>query len=148
MIRRSNDPAPATPKWRRLIVGLLAIALFAAACGDSDEQSSQDKYCEAGDSARASLDALLDVDLIATGTDGVQEAFDALVDDVDELRSSASDAAKADVEALEAAIEDGKDALSDAGEDLTTENISSLVTALADIETSAVAVFATLSDCS
>jgi hypothetical protein len=148
MMRRSNDSAHTTPKWLRLTAGLLAVALFAAACGDSDEQSSQDKYCEAGDSARASLDALLDVDLIATGTDGVQEAFDTLVDDVGDLRSSASDAVKADVEALETAIEDGKDALSDAGGDLTAENISNLVSALAEIETSAVAVFATLSDCS
>ena len=69
---------------RRLVAAIPVIGLLSlAACGDDDE-SSQDRYCEAGEQLRTDMAALLDVDIIATGTDGLQAAVSDVVQGVGE----------------------------------------------------------------
>jgi hypothetical protein len=124
-----------------------AVALGMAACSDDDDQSAQEKYCEAGASLESSVNALLNVDVVAEGANGVEAAADTVKNDADELSDSASDAAADDVDALEDALSSLGDALSDAGDDLTSDNASAVVAAVGAVQTAASAVYATLSDC-
>ena len=88
-----------------LLTAGLAVAGIAG-CGSDDEPSAQEKYCEAGDSLRSSVDALVGLDLVAEGTDGLNSAVDAVKGDVEELRDAASDAAADDVSVLEQSVDD------------------------------------------
>jgi hypothetical protein len=123
-------------------LGVLALG----ACG-SDEESTQDQYCQAGDDLKSSLASLVDLDLIASGTDGLNEAIDQIGDDVDALRDNASDAAADDVAALEAAVDALGESVSSLGGDLSTDNLTAVRDAIAEVSASAQAVISTLSDC-
>ena len=52
-----------------LLVGL-------AACSDDDGQSAQERYCEAGEALESSVTALVELDLVAEGTNGVESAVE------------------------------------------------------------------------
>ena len=131
----------------RLVVGAgLGIALLAG-CGSDDDESAQDKYCEAGQSLESSVAALGNLDLVAEGTDGLESALSAVEDDVNELRDTASDAAADDVSALEESLDNLESAISGLGGEVTSENVSTLSTAVQNVSTSAQAVYGTLSDC-
>ena len=131
----------------QLVVGAgLGIALLAG-CGNDDDKSAQDKYCEAGQSLESSVLALGNVDLIAEGTDALEPALGAVVDDVKELRDTASDAATDDVNALQESLDNLGSAISGLGDEVTAENVSTLATEVQNVSTSAQAVYGTLSDC-
>jgi len=131
----------------QLAVGAgLGIALLAG-CGSDDDESAQDKYCEAGQSLESSVAALGNLDLVAEGTDGLESALGAAEDDVNELRDTASDAAADDVSALQESLDNLESAISDLGGEVTSENVSALSTAVQNVSTSAQAVYGTLSDC-
>lgn len=131
-------------------VGVIAIlaalgATTLAACGD--DESSQDDYCAAGDALQSSLASLADLDLIAEGTDGLQDAITAIRDDLAEVRSTASDAASGDVDVLDESITDLDAAISDLGGDLTSENASAVGAAIENVRAAASGVSDTLRDC-
>lgn len=134
---------------RRTMPLLAAITLMGlaplAACGD--DESAQDRYCEAGDQLRSDITALLDLDVLATGTDGLRESVDEVESSFDELRSNASDAAEDEVDALGDALDDVDDALADLGDDLSRENVSNITGALGAAAGAATGVFDTLTDC-
>ena len=69
--RKTQHPRRARRPLAPLLAVGLAVAL-AAGCGGDDEKSAQDRYCETGASLEASVDALVDLDLLAEGTDGLQ----------------------------------------------------------------------------
>ena len=131
---------------RRLLAVACLGVLALGACG-SDEESTQDQYCQAGDDLKSSLASLVDLDLIASGTDGLNEAIDQIGDDVDALRDNASDAAADDVAALEAAVDALGESVSSLGGDLSTDNLTAVRDAIAEVSASAQAVISTLSDC-
>lgn len=124
----------------------LAMAVVAG-CGDDDKKSAQEKYCEAGESLEASVTALVGLDLVAEGTDGLESAIADVEDDVNELRDSATDAAEDDVDALEQSVDDLDSALSDLGDEITSENATAAGTAVQAVGAAAQGVYATLSDC-
>ena len=124
-----------------------AMALCAVACSDDDDQSAQERYCEAGASLESSVNELLNLDVIAEGTSGVETAVDAVEEDVDELRDSATDAAADEVDALSNALSDLGDALSAAGGELTSDNATAVVDAIGAVQAAATDVYATLTDC-
>ena len=123
-----------------------AMGLCAVACSD-DDQSAQERYCEAGASLESSVNELLNLDVIAEGTSGMETAVDAVEEDVDELRDSATDAAADDVDALSNALSDLGDALSAAGGELTSDNATAVVDAISAVQAAATDVYATLTDC-
>lgn len=127
-----------------LVVSLLALTMLTA-CGD--DESAQDRYCDAGESLRSSIGELTDVDLLAGGTDALDEAIGQVSDDVDELRDAAGDAAEDDVAALDSAVDALRGSLSDLGGELTSENASAVGAAITDVVEAARAVFDTLGDC-
>jgi uncharacterized protein YoxC len=131
---------------RRLAAVACLGILTLGACG-SDEESAQDQYCQAGDDLKSSLASLVDLDLIASGADGLNDAIEQVTDDVDALRDSASDAAADDVEALEASVDALRDSVSTLGGELSRDNLSAVRDAIAEVSASAQAVISTLSDC-
>jgi len=100
-----------------------------------------------GASLESSVDALLNLDVIAEGTNGVETAVDAVEEDVNGLRDSATDAASEDVDALSDALSDLGDALGTAGDELTSDNATAVVDAIGVVQTAAADVYATLTDC-
>lgn len=116
-----------------------------ASCGD--DESAQDRYCEAGESLESSVRSLGQVDLVAEGTSGLNDVVDQVRDDVDELLDAASDAAADDVEALQQSLESLQGAITALGGDLTRDNASAVGDAIDDVVAAAQAVFGTLSDC-
>jgi outer membrane murein-binding lipoprotein Lpp len=139
MYRESTGEAPLGRRVAQLALGaVLGVALLAG-CGDDDsgdEPSAQEQYCEAGDSLESSVSALVDLDLVAEGTSGLESAVDAVKADLDELRSTASEAAAEEIDALEQSVDDLGTAASDLGGEISTENASALE-----------AVYGTLTDC-
>jgi len=131
---------------RRLAVAASLGVLALGACG-SDEESAQDQYCEAGAELRSSLASLVDLDLLASGTDGLKDAVDQVSDDVDALRDSASDAAADDVDALEAAVGALGDSISALGDDLSGANVGAVGESISEVSAAAQAVISTLADC-
>lgn len=133
---------------RRLPAAVVAVMLgvvLVAGCGD--DESAQERYCNAGESLRTSLSALTSLDLVAEGTNGLESAIDQVKDDLDDLQDAASDAAADDVDAFDDAVDALDSAFSDLGGDLTAENATAVGTAIQNVSTAAQAVFATLSDC-
>ena len=123
---------------------LLAIVVLPG-CGD--DESAQDRYCDAGESLRASIDSLANLDLVAEGTDGLDSAVGQVRDDLGELRDVASDAAADEVGALQQAVDDLEEAISTLGGEITSENVSAVGTAVRSVGSEAEAVYATLADC-
>ena len=142
IVRRRQMPGS------RVGTALLATALAVVgltACGD--DESAQDDYCAAGESLQSSLAALADLDLIATGTDGLSDAIEQVRDDLSEVRSAANDAASDDVELLADSVADLDSALADLGGDITSENASAVRAAIQDVGAAARGVADTLADC-
>lgn len=131
---------------RLLAAAGLAVVLVAG-CGDDDEKSAQETYCEAGESLEASVTALASLDLVAEGTDGLESALDTVEDDVDDLGDSANDAAADEVDALQQSVDDLESALSDLGGEITGENATAVGAAVQAVGAAAQGVYATLSDC-
>ena len=137
----------------RRLPALLAVGALALAAGCSDDEeageatSSQEAYCAAGDELRASMSSLVDLDVLAEGTNGIQDAASTVANDLDELRAAADDAAADEVATLQEAVEDVTDALSELGNDLTVDNAGAVIDAIENAASAANAVFDTLSDC-
>ena len=109
--------------------------------------TDQEKYCAAGDELHTSLDELLNLDIVSTGTDGLNEALGAVNEDLDELRGAAESVAADQVAALDDAISGVGTAISDLSGELTAENATAIGTAIQEAGTAADAVYQTLTDC-
>ena len=118
-----------------------------AGCGSDDEASAQEQYCEAGASLRSSVEALTNIDLISEGTSGLEDALNAVTDDLSTLRDTADAAAEPEVEALTDSVDDLQSSVSDLGGEITADNATALAAAVQSVGSSAQAVYDTLSDC-
>jgi len=135
-----------TPLARLAVSLTLALGVIVpTACGD--DESAQDRYCEAGKSLNASVSALVEVDVVAEGTNGVSAALEDVNNDLSELGESASDAASDEVDTLKAAVGELEDALSAAGDSLTADNAVSVINAIDGIRLAFSGVGETLTDC-
>ena len=142
--------ASRTPLSRRSRLAGTALALTlgaAALAGCGDDESAQDRYCEAGESLNASVAALFDLDVVAEGTNGLRSALEDVENDLTELRESASDAASDEVDALNDAVGELNDALSAEGDSLTADNATGVVDAIGGIRSAFAAIGDTLTDC-
>lgn len=133
-----------TPLRVAAIAALVGVTTLAA-CGD--DESAQDRYCEAGDDLESSIAALVGLDLLAEGTSGLEGAVDDVRADVEEMRESADDAVADDVAALDESIDDLNDALGAVGDDLSEANVDAFVAAIGDVQAAFGAVGDTLADC-
>lgn len=130
------------------MVAVAAITIAMVGCGsDEDEASAQEQYCEAGSALRSSIEALTSVNLIADGTSGLQDALDAVRDDLGDLADAADSAVESEVDTLRDSVSALQTSVGDLSGDISAENASALGTAVQSVGSSAQAVFATLSDC-
>ncbi len=115
------------------------------ACGD--DESAQERYCEAGEQLESSVTALANLDLIAEGTNGLEAAVGEVEDDINTLRETASEAAADDVETLGQSFSGLESAIAGLSGEISQENVTALTTAVQDVGTAAQGVYATLTDC-
>lgn len=144
----NNRPAPERRSRPRkfLTVGLgaaLAVS-FLAGCGDDDDETPEEAFCNAGDSLETDVLALQDMDIVAEGTDALEEQFSAIESDLTAMKDAGSEVASEQIGALETAVDDLETAIDGLGDEITTENASAAVTAISEIATSAQAVYTEL----
>lgn len=124
-----------------LLVLTVVLAAFAVACGDDDDDSEATptpSVCDAKDDLDQSVSDLTDLDILASGTDGLTEAVDKVKTDLAALKTAASDSVAPDVEALETAVSDAEDTLSSINSDSSlNEKIDAVQEALTGIATAA-----------
>ena len=127
---------------------MLLLAGAAVACSDdSDDVSPEEAYCNAGESLQTSVESLLDLDVIAEGTNGIEAAIESVESDFSEFTDAAEEVTAEEGEALEAAFNDLKaafDAIADYG--ITLDNSTAVIDALVAMAAPAEAVFATLTE--
>jgi DNA repair ATPase RecN len=134
--------------WKPAIILGAAIALVAlgAACGDDDddEASPTPSVCDQKDALEASVQDLTDLDIIASGTDGLTEAVNNVKEDLQGLKSAVSTDVQPEVEALETAVSDAEDTLGTIDSDSSLnekidavqEAVTGVATAVEDLQTS------------
>jgi len=93
----------------------LLLVLTAAACSDDDEPS----VCDREKALEQSVQELRDLDVVATGTDGLNAAIDNVKTDADGLKEAVRADLEPEVDALESAVSDAQDTLSGIDGDAT-----------------------------
>jgi len=142
-----------TPASRPLarIGGTFAAAVLIAAaatgCGsDDDSASAEEQFCAAGETLQADITGLVSVDLIAGGLDALTEQFEAVQQDVADLRAAGADVAEEELTALDDSVEALSESISGLGDDISAANAASVGAAIGDVESAASAVVDVLSN--
>jgi len=139
---RAADPGSSRRgrRWSGVaVVAALSIATLSA-CG-SDSESSEDAFCDAGDSLRSNIEGIADVDIVSGGTDAVTDQVEAIQSDVDQLRDSGSDVAADEISALETAVDEVAAALDGLGDDISIENAQAVASSVTAVVSAAGAVY-------
>lgn len=121
------------------VVAALSLATLSA-CG-SDGESSEDAFCDAGDSLQSNVEGIADIDIVSGGTDAVTDQIDAIQSDVAQLSESGPDVAADEISALETAVDDVSSALEGLGDDISVENAQLILSAVGTVVTTAGAVY-------
>jgi hypothetical protein len=118
---------------------LVAAALALVACGDDSDsgQSDEQAFCEAGDQLETDVAALSEVDVVAEGTNAVDEALNTLRADTEALVVSGQEFAADDINELERAVDGLGVALDDLDGELTAANGAAVLDAFSVIGTAA-----------
>jgi hypothetical protein len=110
---------------------VIALALVVAACDDDNDDdattSAEEAFCADAESLEASIDNLVNLDVVAEGTNGVETALDAVKEDFDSLKESGQEVASDELDALDTALNDLDESLQAAGDDLSAENATAVV---------------------
>ena len=121
------------------VVAALSLATLSA-CG-SDSESSEDAFCDAGDSLRSNIEGIADIDIVSGGTDAVTEQIEAIQSDVDQLSKSGQEVAADEISTLETTVDDTAAALEGLGETISVENAQALASSVGAVVTAAGAVY-------
>jgi hypothetical protein len=136
------------PKVRStaLIAGVaLSVAALAGCGSDDDDVSPEEAFCAAGESLKSDVTGLANLDIIAGGTDALNESVDAIEADLNALQESGSEVASDEIEALEGSFDELDDAVDALSDDITVENSTAIAAAISNVGTSASAFYETLS---
>jgi len=117
------------------VVAALSLATLSA-CG-SDSESSEDAFCDAGDSLRSNIEGIADIDIVSGGTDAFTDQIAAIQADVDALRDSGSDVAADEISALETAVDEVAAALDGLGDEISIENAQTVASSVGAVVTAA-----------
>jgi hypothetical protein len=135
-----------TTRGVALVAGAaLSVAALAGCGSDDDGVSSEEAFCAAGDSLRSDVSALASLDIVAGGTDALNESVDAIEADLETLRESGSEVASDEIDTVQSSFDELDDAVDALSDDITVENSTAIVTAITNIGTSASALYETLS---
>jgi hypothetical protein len=134
---------------------MLTVGVVISACGGDDSSSSSpaseattmtaapdEQLCEDREALEDSIDALTDVDVIAEGTSGVEEAVTNVQDSVQALSSSAAEDFQPEVDATRAALEELETALGDT----ESAGVTGVVSAIEDVVSTGDALLQSLQD--
>lgn len=130
---------PRARRWVGIAVVALSVATLSS-CG-SDGDSSEDAFCDAGDSLRANITGIADIDVLSGGLDAVTNQLAAIRSDVDQLRESGSDVAAEEISTLETAVDDLRSAVDDLGSDISVSGAQAVATSIASVVTAAGGVY-------
>ena len=136
------------PKVRSsaLVVGVaLSVAALAGCGSDDDDVSPEEAFCAAGESLESDVSSLASLDLIAGGTDALNESVDAIEADLKALQESGSEVASDEIDALQSSFDELDDAVDALSDDIPGDNLTAISTAIRNIGTSASALYETLS---
>ena len=128
----------------RVIVVLIASLFLAAACSDDDDNSGDSNstpspsVCDQADNVEQSVTNLVQLDVVAVGSNGLDAAVDEVKSDVESLAAVVGTDVSTETAALSNAIEQ-------ADETFSSLDDSSLLAATADVAL-AIAVVATAAD--
>jgi hypothetical protein len=127
---------------------LVVVALAVAACGDDsgDDVSSEEAFCQSGEQLETDVASLLDMDVVAEGTDAVDDAFTTIRADTDALVAAGQDFAADDINAVEQAVDELGSAVDDLSGELTTDNAGAVATAVSDLGTAVQGLQTTLTE--
>lgn len=121
------------------VVAALSLATLSA-CG-SDSESSEDAFCDAGDSLQSNVEGIADIDIVSGGTDAVTDQVEAIQSDIDQLSDSGSDVAADEISALETAVDEVAAALDGLGDDISIENAQAIAASVTAVVSAAGAVY-------
>jgi hypothetical protein len=127
---------PARPVVRFASVVALALVTAGAlvACGDDDSSSdtttttAEEALCADREQLTTAMQGLTDLDVVASGTDGLQAAVTEVKDSLTALKESASANFQPEVEAVESSIQGLETALGDG-------SVSGIASAVAEVAT-------------
>ena len=138
-----------TRSFLTIALGAILSVSFLAACGDDDDASPEEAFCDAGDSLQSDVQALGDLNIVAEGTAALEEQLGAIKSDLTEMKTSGYEVAGEQIANVETAVADLESSLQSLGGDLTVDNASDAIDAVSQIVTSAQAVYTELtSTCS
>jgi hypothetical protein len=133
-----------TRSFLTIALGAILSVSFLAACGDDDDATPEEAFCDAGDSLEANVQALGDLDIVAEGTDGLEEQLGVIESDLTAMMEAGTEVAGEPIAELETAVTDLETSLDELGGDLTVDNASAAIDAVSRIVTSAQAVYTEL----
>ncbi len=110
------------------LAGVALLVGLAAGCGDDTDPITA--FCDAGDSLRADIDGLSEVDVVSGGTDALSEQLDAISGDIDSLRDSGEDVAAQEIEALDTSVDQLGTAIDSLGDDGAVSDVADGVNAV------------------
>ncbi len=135
------------PKGLVAALSVAALAtLLLASCGDDDDVSAEEAFCNAGDQLETDVKALASLDVVAEGTDGLAEQFDAVEADLTELKDAGLDVASDEIDALDQSVDDLGTTIDDLGDEITVDNAAAVISAIGDIGSSATAVYTAVAE--
>ena len=133
-----------TRSFLTIALGAMLSVSFLAACGDDDDATPEEAFCDAGDSLETNVQALCDLDLVAEGTDALEEQRGAIEPDLTDMKETGSQVAGEQIADVETAVADLETSLNDLGGELSVDNAASAIDAVSRIVTSAQAVYTEL----
>lgn len=135
-------------RFARLTVAAAALGLLVAACGDDSDsgQSDEEAFCAAGEQLESDVAAAEELDVVAEGTDGLEDTLTTLRADVEQLVSTGQEFAADDINALEQSVDDLGTAIDDLGGEITAANGAAVLTAVDEIGTAADQLQTTLTE--
>jgi hypothetical protein len=125
-------------------LGALLAVSFLAACGDDDDETPEEAFCSAGDSLETDVQALGELDIVAEGTDALEEQLGAIESDLTTMMEAGTEVAGEQIAELETAVADLETSLEGLGEELTVDNAGAAIDAVSRIVTSAQGVYTEL----
>lgn len=91
---------------RKVLIGLAAVAMLAASCGDDDDTADAlTEVCDSQESVLADLEALAALDPTADSAETYRAALEDLQDSVDDLRAARQELVEQDVANIESAFD-------------------------------------------
>ena len=129
-----------------LIAGVaLSVAALAGCGSDDDGMTAEEKFCAAGESLESNVSSLANLDIVAGGTDALNESVDAIEADLNALHESGSDVASDEIDALDASFDELDDAVDAMNDGISVDNSTAIIAAITNVGTSASALYDTLS---